>query len=582
MTNMKDSYDFKAKEMARQKVREFHEKHYSENERKNLKVLTMLGHESCELEQIWDPLGVPRENIYVIEGFPRAYEILEQNNAYGTNLLPMQTIDEFVNGDGANMEFGSMNIDYQGYFNLSKLRTLQAMGQNNILGEKGILSTWYSGRQENNETKELYDSANWMKLNLINEFTNEELSNPRLANYFRNKLKNVSSGKFREELSEEVVSSMRNGETNFEISPLIKLLGLEEEYYPFLNQEDSKIERGKNLLTCLQQQIPFPNDPSILRMVEAYKKIRSKVSGFSMADKAKQGINLEDLSEYYLDFHKSWGNDFLHNKIKEALLTDLREYTLIFDQAFFEGLTLAISNESKKGYLHLEGEKYKYHSDKGTPMMVDLNAFSKDIKSPIGWKIKKGKLVVNKDQIRRNPYRAVNRINEKIAALSHPTSDYFSTERVYLSAPKSEQKLKQEIKQEVKTIPFTRENVYQLMAEGKSNEDIVGLMPEVNPRSLPAYRAHITMNEQGIQKGRKKKNSKLEEQVLDSEIKIPVKEVIEEEKPYILTEEEAKDFMRSGISSREIQEAYPESFNIKKLAGLKRSVTVQKNKELVA
>lgn len=47
---MKDTYGFKAKEMAREKIKEFINKQYSDGKRKNLKVLTMPGHEKYEID----------------------------------------------------------------------------------------------------------------------------------------------------------------------------------------------------------------------------------------------------------------------------------------------------------------------------------------------------------------------------------------------------------------------------------------------------------------------------------------------------------------------------------------------------
>ena len=56
---MKESYNYETKSKAREELRKFIEEIYPKRKkRRNLKVLTLLGHEDNELREVWDRLGI--------------------------------------------------------------------------------------------------------------------------------------------------------------------------------------------------------------------------------------------------------------------------------------------------------------------------------------------------------------------------------------------------------------------------------------------------------------------------------------------------------------------------------------------
>ncbi len=155
-TTMKDTYDFDSKAKAREKLRGFVETVVSKrSRRKDLKVLTMSGHEDVEFKQIWDPLGIPRENITVVEANPKAYELIRKQNL-GVNLVdaPM-SMTPFLRS--TQQTFDVMNLDYMGVFDLDKRGDLGVIASRGLLGEKGVLATWYSGKREHGDAKKAFN-----------------------------------------------------------------------------------------------------------------------------------------------------------------------------------------------------------------------------------------------------------------------------------------------------------------------------------------------------------------------------------------------------------------------------------------
>ena len=107
-------------------------------------------------------------------------------------------------------------------------------------------------------------------------------------------------------------------------------------------------------------------------------------------------------------------------------------------------------------------------------------------------------------------------IVHKARFLEHKIFEEFSKKRkVYERKSKLEEATKGE-KQEISK-KLDKSEIYSLLEEGKSYEEILEIDPNLNPKSLPRYKAHLTMDKKGIEKGRPKK-SKLEETAKEKEI----------------------------------------------------------------
>ena len=155
---MKSTYDFDSKARAREKLRGFVKKFYKTPvQRRNLRVLTMCGHEKVEFEQIWDPLGVRRENVYVIEKDPNAYNLILDN--YPGCVMPPEPISALEYVQKIDRTFDVVNLDYMGVFDREKRDILRTIAGRLMLGDKGVVATWYSGKRENGYSKDWFEDS---------------------------------------------------------------------------------------------------------------------------------------------------------------------------------------------------------------------------------------------------------------------------------------------------------------------------------------------------------------------------------------------------------------------------------------
>jgi hypothetical protein len=103
-------------------------------------------------------------------------------------------------------------------------------------------------------------------------------------------------------------------------------------------------------------------------------------------------------------------------------------------------------------------------------------------------------------------------------------------------------------------ICINKQDIYRLLDAGKTDQEISEIYPDLNPKSIPRYRAHLTMKQNGIHPGRKP--SSLERKTIEGDF-------IDNEAS-ILSENGIKYLLESGFSPQEIFEAYPNSFDSKK------------------
>lgn len=559
---MKDTYGFSSKAKAREKEKEFIGDHYSASDRKNLSVLTLLGHEPYELQEIWDPLGVPRSNITVVESGSKAYNILKNSN-WGINLAPRQEISDFL--AETEDEFDVMNLDHQGYFRLARLRDIEEISYRNLLRDNGILAHWTSGKRESKPTQAFNNHAAYAYLKFLQE------------GGFDPSLVNEAYDTFNEELREQnslgIIKSMEKGILVDELNPMIEKLSTKEKYYEFLKNHELFKDNGKYFLWLIQNKATIPGsetDEIFQGYFQAFKNMRNSAIG-------KQKTNPQDFEDYAKAFNNSIGQEFSHELIKRKVESALKEIPgIYYNDHLIASLTEMINRSTLEGYLFKGGEKYKYLNDKGTPMFLDILSFEKDNPGYVKFKIKDKKIIFNPKEISHKS------INKKIEDFDFhrwtPYSYFITMPRELLTAdsetkqatlPKSQEVNELQLPSIQETRELSKQDIYGLLKEGKTKQEIIEIDPSLNPRSISAYQAHVTMDNKGIKKGRprkkKQKSSKLEKEVLSSEIP--------SEKTEELSKEDAVFLLKEGYSTKEILENYPGAFTDYQLRGYKAAVS---------
>ncbi len=153
---MKETYNYATKSKAREVLKDVVREAYpSPKQRKSLRVLTLLGHEDTELREIWDPLEVPRSNILSVESNPNVYALITSRNL-GIQVVN-STLERFLEQN--HQTFDVINYDSVSPFGLLQRDILRYMAGTQILGERGVLATWFLGRREGRYNLKWFERA---------------------------------------------------------------------------------------------------------------------------------------------------------------------------------------------------------------------------------------------------------------------------------------------------------------------------------------------------------------------------------------------------------------------------------------
>lgn len=158
---IKQSWDYESKQAARRSLCNFILKHKDglAVPLKEAKVVCLPGYDensksSLEIEKVYDKVGVRRENIVGIEQDKKIYEKLE-NADLGIEL--------YLGSDGAffneknGKRFDIVSLDYTGQYSRKRMNDLCNLFKNQILNEKSILYTNFFGARESDLTQRLYN-----------------------------------------------------------------------------------------------------------------------------------------------------------------------------------------------------------------------------------------------------------------------------------------------------------------------------------------------------------------------------------------------------------------------------------------
>lgn len=381
MAVTKETYDYSAKNEVRERFKNFISEAYpSESQRKDLSVLTLMGHETTELEQVWEPLGIPRENITSVENNRDAYRSLAQQNP-GINLV-YSSIENFL--AETDDVYDIVNLDYNGTYNFSKVQLLKDIGYTRFLGDEGILSTWYSGARESKIQREKIERQ-W---DLDKEGHLERIKN----NY--EKFKNHISKKQEMDLllyiedqekkierrspKDEVISTyicdvLDAGITNFQASPVVDKLNIWGEYLDYIGNLKSFKSRNENFLRAIecgarslkQAKMNFGYSGHTEEAFNSFKRIRNE-------ENVSKEQEREDIKKLYESFH-SESRIFLHEKISHKIKKELESSRIgHYEKNFHNIISHFLLSRENESYWIENAERFKYHSNNRVPMYADF------------------------------------------------------------------------------------------------------------------------------------------------------------------------------------------------------------------
>jgi len=149
----KETYNFDMKRKYHGKLEEFiahtlRRKLGDPATRKYLKVACFPGHEGLEVLNVYDRLGIERENIVGIEADEEAADELEALNL-GIRIFRGLDYEFFEQEhEGFPTRFDVVNLDYQGYMDDNKCYTLKLLVGRPVLKPVSVLGTNFLGKRE--------------------------------------------------------------------------------------------------------------------------------------------------------------------------------------------------------------------------------------------------------------------------------------------------------------------------------------------------------------------------------------------------------------------------------------------------
>lgn len=148
------TYNDPAKQRSREKLLDFIRKHLSFRKPKDLRVVCfpgaeIEGEEALEVREVYDRLGIPRQNITGLEQDPKNAERLRKAN------LGIQVVetDAYSFFSTTTKQFDIVSLDYCGHQTLREYETLKAVAVRKLLRNASVVSLSYSSGREGEDTK---------------------------------------------------------------------------------------------------------------------------------------------------------------------------------------------------------------------------------------------------------------------------------------------------------------------------------------------------------------------------------------------------------------------------------------------
>ncbi len=486
---------------------------------KDLKVLCFPGIDATEVFQVYDALGIPRQNITGLERDSYVADQLEKKNL-GIRVV-RKSVEDFVK-EAHVIPFEIISLDYTGPINQQAVNTLS------VIGEKQERNTWIL--HQANLVKRDSQSTSWYVGGFAGRCAKFEAVRNTLTGKEEGMITDVS--KSRDEATEGIESGNSRDYKSKGYSGVV--VGALEKNFP---QVALKLLR---FVTTDEQYSAI--ERTLLKGVGEKEKTLEELS-FNLRGDQMFGVLLED-SAYRL----------FANRMRITGLTNPEILYIItrgLQHAFKEG----------KYFTPLLKEGYSYVSESGAPMIGDIYSliYPKKIVEAgekmgecIGFP---NRLVINPKGLEKLAIRI-----KRFVEISHELRRATINE---LSGDPEENLLNLIDKRtflgsSAKPV-LTKAKAIEEMRAGLTDDEIARKYRGVNGKPLPQWRAHVTMGTYDSQP--RISEESIQESPEDSNI----------EK---ISKEQVIDLLASGIPVDEIASAYPTSFSKGQLRAFKAHITM--------
>ena len=164
-------YDYPNKSAWRQKWLGFIVNYIKKNNLnpKDLKVLCLPGPEALEIKEVYDRLGIPRENVFGVEIDKKRFDYL-QTQAEGARLFNEDILSYLRK---TNERFDIVMLDMDGFLDKHMFQALQKLFSRELVNKKAVFGTNFFTTREGEEQKEFYSKP--LQAELIELLTENEI-----------------------------------------------------------------------------------------------------------------------------------------------------------------------------------------------------------------------------------------------------------------------------------------------------------------------------------------------------------------------------------------------------------------------
>ncbi|MFH2019922.1 MAG: hypothetical protein ABIJ34_00760 [archaeon] len=443
MGNIDHDYDDPVKQLSRAKQQEFEDR-FLPKDKSEIKVLCLPGRKGLELS-IYDNLGIERRNIYGVESDYDCF--CDLRDLKSSIALPESNIDLetfLLRAIKKRQQFGIIAIDHTSFLNQRRWYELQLIASYGLLGDNGILITNFQAAREDNDTKNFLKRVS--QTSKRRPTRNDILLRPEKT------MREISDTEF--SLAEDrsrtirdlIIGTFLAGRLNLRYDILIKsVLGYENLTHEFTKE-------------CL-------NDPILRKEIE--------------------WIYGRNIQEKFMR-HQLFGIAVLIG-LQETLVQSAKGHSI---EDKMPAIRYVYEQALKYPYFITDSESYRYISNSGTPMFMDmfkmthLTELQRMYEEMVYCDKKPGTVSFFPDlgrTERNNRFLQTNLASQ--IYLEFQQKSLAHKERIYLgSSAKRERREK-----------ITKDDAIGLLEVGYTPEEIAEIFTGFTDRQLAAFKAHITM-----------------------------------------------------------------------------------------
>jgi hypothetical protein len=486
-----------------------------------LRVLCFPGIDAQEIIEVYDPLGIPRQNIVGVERDPKVFRELEKKDL-GIRLI-LETLEDYVQGR-SQTNFDVVSLDYLGPLNQNQVSTIRDL-LNKQARNSFVLHTANLLRRDHN-------SFPFYFYGFASATNNDQIRKTKpgdMDNFLEDSIQ-----RFHERCHHTIYGrGLRFSKEEKQIAYSDTLENLFSGISESSTNEHNKFFMGRHYLR-------------ILGGIE--KELSDLDEGLEVVLDPEDPLGSKVLDDLYLYGLAELG---LQSAAWNCLKFECEKYG-INEPLIQLGLEKVISNVSDDGkqFMKRDAETYSYISESGAPMIGDVY-FLGHPRKQIEISERIAKIVGFPEAFHiKNPYD-LRKFYLEIEKFAKETVKYSSLKTIETLMEKSDNRTF--LGNSSKPV-LTKRRAIEEFRNGLEVEDLREKYRGWSGKSLAQWKAHFTMGtyDEKLPEGNFEENGDLEK----------------------ITKEEAIDLISSGIPVEEISQTYPTSFSLGSLRSIKAHVTM--------